>query len=83
MSSEVVIFILLLVIVALVCWIIPTIYRIKFLESSLKNYHQHFIEYVLLSDLHTEVDNAEEFQNDFNAKWNKVCESMKEFDSHV
>lgn len=83
MSNEVVIFILLLIIVALVCWIIPTIYRIKFLESALENYHQHFIDYVLLSELHNDMDNAEEFQNDFRAKWNKVCESMKEFGNHV
>ena len=83
MSNEVVIFILLLVIVTLVCWIIPTIYRIKFLESALARYHQDFVEYVILSEHPKEIDNAEEFKNDFSAKWNKVCESMKEFGNHV
>lgn len=83
MSNEVVIFILVLIIVALVCWIIPTIYRIKFLESALRDSHQHFIEYMLLNELPTVMDDAEKFKNDFSAKWNKVCESMKEFGNHV
>lgn len=83
MSNEVVIGILVLVIMALVCWIIPTIYRIKFLELALRDSHQHFIEYMLLSELPTEIDNAEEFKNDFSDKWNKVCESMKGLSNRV
>lgn len=83
MSNDVLIGILLLIIVALILYIIPTIYRIKFLESALKDSHQHFIEHVLLSELSTEMDNVEKFKNDFNEKWNKVCESMKEFGNHV
>ena len=83
MSNEAVIGILLLIIVGLILYIIPTIYRIKFLESALKDSHQHFIEYVLLSELPTEMDNAEKFKNDFNEKWNKVCESMKGLSDRV
>lgn len=82
-EQEVVIFILLLVIVALVCWIIPTIYRIKFLESALARYHQDFVEYVILSEHPKEIGDAEEFKNDFNEKWNKVCESMKGLSNRV
>lgn len=83
MSNETVIGILLLIIVALILYIIPTIYRIKFLESALKDSHQHFIEYVLLSELPTEMSDVEEFKNDFNGKWNKVCESMKGLNNRV
>lgn len=83
MSSEVVIFILLLVIVALILNIIPAIYRIKFLESALERAYQDFADYVILSEPPKEIGDPEKFKNDFNEKWNKVCESMKGLGNRV
>lgn len=78
-NEEIVIAVLLMVIVALVLYIIPTVLRIKFLESALERYHKDFSQYVEL----TSTKGAKEFQSDFNEKWNKLCESMKEFGNHV
>lgn len=82
-GEEIVITLLLMVIVALIIYIISTVLRVQFLESALQRAHRDFINYALFSDQSEEMDNAEEFKNDFNEKWNKVCDSMKEFGNHV
>ena len=82
-NEEIVIAILLMVIVALILYIIPTMLRIKFLESALERYHNDFTEYVELTSELKNTKDAQSFQSDFNEKWNKVCESMKEFGNHV
>ena len=82
-NEEIVIAILLMVIVALILYIIPTMLRIKFLESALERYHNDFSEYVKLTSELNNTQDAKDFQSNFNEKWNKVCESMKEFGNHV
>lgn len=82
-NEEIVIAVLLMVIVSLILYIIPTMLRIQFLESALERYHNDFTEYVeLISELKNTKD-VQSFQSDFNEKWNKLCESMKEFGNHV
>lgn len=82
-NEEIVIAILLMVIVALILYIIPTMLRIKFLESALERYHNDFTEYVELTSELKNTKDAQSFQLDFNEKWNKVCESMKELSNRV
>lgn len=48
-NEEIVIAILLMVIVALVLYIVPTVLRIQFLESALERYHQDFSQFVELT----------------------------------
>lgn len=82
-NEEIVIAILLMVIVALILYIIPTMLRIKFLESALERYHNDFTEYVELTSELKNTKDAQSFQSDFNEKWNKVCESMKDLSNRV
>lgn len=82
-NEEIVIAVLLMVIVSLILYIIPTILRIQFLESALERIHKDFSEYLTLTSELKNVKDANGFQSDFNEKWNKVCEGMKEFGNHV
>lgn len=82
-NEEIVIAVLLMVIVSLILYIVPTILRIQFLESALERIHKDFSEYLILTSELKNVKDANSFQSDFNEKWNKVCESMKEFGNHV
>lgn len=82
-NEEIVIAVLLMVIVSLILYIVPTILRIQFLESALERIHKDFSEYLTLTSELKNVKGAKEFQSDFNEKWNKLCESMKEFGNHV
>lgn len=82
-NEEIVIAVLLMVIVSLILYIVPTILRIQFLESALERTHKDFSEYLTLTSELKNVKDANSFQSDFNEKWNKVCESMKEFGNHV
>lgn len=82
-NEEIVIAVLLMVIVALILYIIPTVLRIQFLESALERYHNDFSEYVKLTSELNNTQDVKDFQSNFNEKWNKVCESMKEFGNHV
>lgn len=82
-NEEIVIAVLLMVIVSLILYIVPTILRIQFLESALERIHKDFSEYLTLTSELKNVKDANNFQSDFNEKWNKVCENMKEFGNHV
>lgn len=82
-NEEIVIAVLLMVIVALVLYIIPTVSRIKFLESALERTHKDFSEYLTLTSELKNVKDANSFQSDFNEKWNKVCDSMKGLSNRV
>lgn len=82
-NEEIVIAVLLMVIVSLILYIVPTILRIQFLESALERIHKDFSEYLTLTSELKNVKDANSFQSDFNEKWNKVCENMKEFGNHV
>lgn len=82
-NEEIVIAVLLMVIVSLILYIVPTILRIQFLESALERIHKDFSEYLTLTSELKNVKDANNFQSDFNEKWNKVCENMKEFGHHV
>lgn len=82
-NEEIVIAVLLMVIVSLILYIVPTILRIQFLESALERIHKDFSEYLTLTSELKNVKDANSFQSDFNEKWNKVCEIMKEFGNHV
>ena len=82
-NEEIVIAVLLMVIVSLILYIVPTILRIQFLESALERIHKDFSEYLTLTSELKNIKDANSFQSDFNEKWNKVCESMKEFGNHV
>lgn len=82
-NEEIVIAVLLMVIVSLILYIVPTILRIQFLESALERIHKDFSEYLTLTSELKNVKDTNNFQSDFNEKWNKVCENMKEFGNHV
>lgn len=82
-NEEIVIAVLLMVIVSLILYIVPTILRIQFLESALERIHKDFSEYLTLTSELKNVKDANNFQSDFNEKWNKICENMKEFGNHV
>ena len=82
-NEEIVIAVLLMVIVALVLYIIPTVLRIQFLESALERTHKDFSEYLTLTSELKNVKDANSFQSDFNEKWNKVCDSMKGLSNRV
>ena len=82
-NEEIVIAVLLMIIVSLVLYIIPTMLRIQFLESALELYHNDFMEYVELTSELKNTKDAQSFQSDFNEKWNKVCESMKGLSNRV
>lgn len=82
-NEEIVIAVLLMVIVSLILYIVPTILRIQFLESALERIHKDFSEYLTLTSELKNVKDANNFSSDFNEKWNKVCENMKEFGNHV
>ena len=82
-NEEIVIAVLLMVIVSLILYIVPTILRIQFLESALERIHKDFSEYLTLTSELKNVKDTNNFQSYFNEKWNKVCENMKEFGNHV
>lgn len=67
-NEEIVIAVLLMVIVSLILYIVPTILRIQFLESALERIHKDFSEYLTLTGELKNVKDANSFQSDFNEK---------------